>query len=151
MIANFLWTYPNQIDLFAYPAGLNKAVEKVPIGCSYLLTSIDYFYFSKVYFKFIIKDIFCWLLTCYFVLNALAFIDPDTFSWVWYQNFCGTYLDCTYKFAFPAGLRKVSTRMLVVWFYLSIINVFTSCKISITFFSCLLLCPFFCQLNKNSF
>ena len=54
--------YSNQTYGFAFPAGLWKVATRVPVGRSYLFTSIDCFAWYNISFKFFIQAFFCWLL-----------------------------------------------------------------------------------------
>ena len=56
--------YPNRTYKFASPAGLWKAMARVPVGCSDLFASIDCFVWCKITFKFFVRAFFCLSLTC---------------------------------------------------------------------------------------
>ena len=57
-------TYTNQTYRFSSPTVLWKVVTRVTVDCNCLLTSIDWFDWYKISFKFSTKYYFCWYLTC---------------------------------------------------------------------------------------
>ena len=65
---------------FASPEGTWKIVARVPVGCSYLFTSIYCFACSKIYFKLFVQFFFfvCWIVFITFI--GSAFIDIETCS-----------------------------------------------------------------------
>ena len=64
--------YPNQTYIYYFPAGLYKVIARVPVECNCLLTSIDCFDWSKIYFKFFTQAYFCWLLICVYCIDWIG-------------------------------------------------------------------------------
>ena len=63
--------YPNQTYIFASPTGLWKVVVRVLVGFSYLLSSFDWFVWSKISFKLFVQDFFSWFLTCVYHIDCI--------------------------------------------------------------------------------
>ena len=75
----FYEPYTNRTYIFASPAGLCNFVLRVPVGCLDFFTSIDWFAWYKIYFKFFIQSFFCWFLSCFIIFIGSAFIDHENF------------------------------------------------------------------------
>ena len=60
----FCGPYPNQTYGFSPPTVFGKFVARVPIGCSDLFTSIDWFVWYKRSFKLFVQVLFFWFLNC---------------------------------------------------------------------------------------
>ena len=115
----FCEPYPRCKNLFASSADFRTVAVRGLVGSSYLFTSIDWFFLTKISSKLIYQDFLCLLSTCVFAIIGSAFFDPETYPLVCYKIVCGAYPRCTYRFAPPVGLRKVVESLTVVWLYLS--------------------------------
>ena len=82
--------YPNQTYVFASPTGFWKVVSRVPVGCSDLFASTDYFAWSKKSLHFLIKDFFCWFLTCVYCIYWVSV------HWSWNLS-SGVLENCLWK------------------------------------------------------
>ena len=110
VISNFLWYISKWTYWFASPSVLCKFVTRVPVKCNYLFMSINFFDWSKIYFKIFTQDfVDCWIFNIEF--NVSAFIDTETCTRLWCKIVCGPYPNDTYGFAYPAVFWKVRTRV----------------------------------------
>ena len=78
-----------------------------------LLLFLWLFIFQVLFFGGYLSSLSFWLLTCFFAFIGLAFIDPETFSWVLLQIVCGSYPNWTCGFSPSAGLWKVVVKVTV--------------------------------------
>ena len=70
-----LQQYTKRSNGFDFRTVLRKNLERTPVGCSHLLTSIDCFNWSIIFFLFMYQDFLCWLLNCVFwLLYQCSFI-----------------------------------------------------------------------------
>ena len=66
--------YPNWTYRVASPVDFGKVMVEVPVGCSDLFSSIDWFYWSKISFKFFVQSFF---------LNCVYHIYWISVYWSW--------------------------------------------------------------------
>ena len=110
----FCGPYPNRKYGFSFPVGFWKVVARVPVGGSDLFTLIDFFSWSKIFFKCFIQDLFCWLLTYVYCIYRTFFY--------WYLNLYSGVLEIFLwavsklymQLRFPPRFVGVS----VLWFHL---------------------------------
>ena len=72
-------TYYNLTYIFVSPACLWKVMVRVPVGCPYLFKWIDCFAWYNIYIKLFSQDLFCWFLTCVYIVYLIGVH--------WYINF----------------------------------------------------------------
>ena len=103
--------YPNRTYVFAPLTGFWKIVVMVRVGCSYLISSIDLFDWSKIssMLFFNPSSVDCWLVCILFIESS--FIDSETCTQVWLKIFSGTYSNRRCGYSSSAGLWKFVVRV----------------------------------------
>ena len=66
-------------------------MESLSVEWSDLFASIDFFSWSKIFFKLFVQDFFCWFLHVCIIFLGSAFIDTETCSWVCQKTVSGPY------------------------------------------------------------
>ena len=78
---NFIWSFSFYLIIIScwlvcscwlYQRSLIWVVARVPVGCNWVLTSINAFYWSRISFKFINQDFLCWLLNYLFWIHWIG-------------------------------------------------------------------------------
>ena len=64
VLENSMWDISKPDIRICLPHSFVEGRDKGAVGCSDLFASIDCFDWSKISFKFYVKALFCWLLTC---------------------------------------------------------------------------------------
>ena len=110
-LKTFYGPYPNWTYGFSSTADVWKVVARVPVGCSDLLASIDWYTLSKMSFDFFVQTFFCWLLACVYHIYWIIVHWPWILSLGVIANFQWSVSKLDMQISSPAGLWKVVVRV----------------------------------------
>ena len=111
VLVNCLWFVSKPEIRICFPCRFWMVVDRVMVECNCLLTSVDWFSWSKISLKFFTQAYFCWLLIFGCYIYVLELIYPKTCPWLWLKIVCGPYPNRTYVYVSPAGLWNFMARV----------------------------------------